>query len=123
MLLACTGAGSPGTADVPAQADGLWRITIAVGRQYTYTGTLTVTAEGDALTGVLAIIAPATVNAHLRGSDADGTLALAGPYTSGSGCTGTMTIAVRGKGNRRSGPAELIDGCVGTLDATATLSR
>ena len=122
-LLACSGAGSPGTADVPAQADGLWRITIAVGRQYTYKGTLTVSAEGDALIGVLALIAPATVDGTLRGSDADGTLTLAGPVTVGNGCAGTITFAVRGSVNRRTGPAKIVDGCVGTLDATATLSR
>lgn len=115
------GGASGGSPD--ARYVGLWQASVAVGQRASYTGTLTVGGTAPALTGILRLTSPITVDANLTGSAAGGVMTLSGSYTAGNGCTGTIRISASGAQGPLQGPTEMDDRCAGRLTATTTLQR
>jgi hypothetical protein len=127
LTTACArGAAGAGAASAPspgARFEGLWRVAIAVGERATYSGTLSVARQAEALSGVLRLTSPITVDANLSGTVTDGVMTLSGNYTAGNGCTGTIRVSAGGAQPPLQGPTELQDRCAGRLMATASLQR
>ena len=116
--IACRGA-APAVTPAPSSWVGAHNAELALAGRSTYRGTLELRAAGDSLAGTMRLVTPISVEATVGGRAVGDSLRIAGTYTAGNGCSGTMrgTVALA----TRTGPAELQDRCAGRLVATLTL--
>ena len=130
-LVACARS-SPSTSATPAPAApaastreaGTYVASLALTGRSTYTGTLEITpVAGDSVRGTITLTSPVRVDAPVAGAVRGDSLRLAGSYSAANGCTGTIAVAISLVAMPHTGPARLVDKCVGELPATFTARR
>ena len=111
-------------AATPRAISGSYVASLALAGRSTYTGSIELTPTArDSVRGTLVFTSPIRVDAPVAGVVRGDSLHLAGTYAAGNGCTGTISLSISLAAMPHVGPSQLVDRCVGTLNATFTARR
>jgi hypothetical protein len=112
------------TAAAPRTISGTYIASLALAGRSTYTGTIELTPGArDSVRGTMVLTSPVRVDAPVTGVVRGDSLHLAGNYSAGNGCTGTISLAISLAAMPHTGPSRLVDKCVGPIDATFSARR